>query len=127
MIEFLSSERVVLTVGTAVFSAAFGVLWYAAQRYFVTQRDHDDQRAADAATIAKLTESVDKLLSRVIALEQRVNALPTEAMFNNLMLRLETFSGDQRTLSVRLEALSDATAGINRAVTLIQQHLMENR
>lgn len=127
MMEFLQSERMVWAALTLM--GAVG--WFAVQMFFVTRTAHERQRAADQEAheaqrkadnevTKKLAETVDKLASRMVGLESRVNALPTEAMLHNLNVSITALASTQQGQQSQLD-------GIGRTLERIQQYLMEHK
>lgn len=120
----LQYEGYFVAIGGTVFMGILAFMGWAVRKYFVTHDALGTLRAADAEVVNKLARTVDKLTDRVVALEQKVNALPTEAMFNNLNLRLETFAGEQKATNAKIAGLQTSVEGIGRTVASIQEILM---
>ncbi|MEG2172360.1 MAG: DUF2730 family protein [Desulfovibrionaceae bacterium] len=131
MTELLQSERLIIAVAGAVGAGMATVFWFAIRKFFVTRHDHDavrsadaafhqKERAQDAAVIQKLSDSVNKLTDRMVAMETRVNALPTETMLNKLNISISELAGAQQAQQGQLNAM-------NNTLMLIQQHLLESR
>lgn len=118
--EILKSERLIIAVGGLIGTGLLTVFWFAIRKFFVTRADHDAIRTADVALMQKLADTVDKLTDRVVALETRVNALPTESMLHNLNLSISELAGAQQGQKAQLTAM-------NNTLMLIQQHLLETR
>lgn len=118
--QVFASERAVLGIATAVVGGVGTVGWFAVRKFFVTREEHETQRKADLALTQKLAETVDKLADRVVALEMRVNALPTEAMLHSLNVSITALAATQQGQQMQLE-------GIGRSLERMNQYLLENK
>lgn len=129
--QAIASERAVVAIVAAIMGGIGTVLWFAVRRYFVLrteaeaqrkadQTTHEAQRKDDMALAQKLADTVDKLADRVVALEMRVNALPTEAMLHSLNVSITALAATQQGQQTQLE-------GIGRSLERMNQYLLENK